>query len=464
MADLNVVILAAGKGTRMKSDKPKVLHTLGGLPMLQRVINTAEKLNPSMVVVVTGFGAQQVQQTVFCNNLQFVMQEQQLGTGHAVLQALPLLPQEGITLILSGDVPLVQAQDLAALTDACAGKVLAVMTVEVGDPFGYGRIVRDAQQHISGIVEQRDATAEQQKICEVNTGIMAVPTAALRRWLPELKCENAQNEYYLTDIVSKAVKEELSVVAHKVKSPMQVAGVNSPMQLATLEREYQNTLAHDLMKQGVRLADPARLDIRGNLQCAQDVEIDVNCVFYGDVILGPRVRIGPHCVIANVKIDADVCIEAFTHIDGQGVGVEVGSGVHIGPYARLRPGVKLERDVHVGNFVEIKNSKLAQGSKANHLSYVGDATIGSQVNIGAGTITANYDGVNKYPTVIGDETRIGSNSVLVAPVTIGARGTIGAGSVVTRDTPENSLTLTRAEQKSIVGWKRPEKSGRGKTQ
>lgn len=472
MTHLDVVIMAAGQGTRMKSAKPKVLHSLGGIPMLQRVIDAAQTLNPRSITIVTGFGAEMVERAVAQmpikqEHIQCVLQAERLGTGHAVMQALPLLPDQGTTLILSGDVPLVQPEDLSRLvehannphhTHPSTEQALAILTVELADPTGYGRIVRNLEHAIIGIVEQKDATPEQQQITEINTGIMAVPTAHLKTWLPKLKSNNAQKEYYLTDIVALAVADGVPVVSEKAQNERYVAGVNSPQQLAALEREYQRDMANQLMTQGVRLADPARIDVRGTLQCGQDVDIDINCVFSGNVHLGNRVSIGAHCVIANVHIEDDAIIEAFTHIDGQKTTIQIGSGAHIGPYARLRPGAQLAQDVHVGNFVEIKNSSLAKGSKANHLAYVGDATVGEKVNIGAGTITANYDGVNKHKTIIGDEVRIGSNVVLVAPVEIGKRGTVGAGSVITRNTPDNALTLTRAPQKSIEGWKRPEKN------
>jgi len=457
MLDCNVVIMAAGRGTRMKSDKPKVLHTVGGMSMLQRVVNTAGRVEPRDIVVVVGCGSELVQQSVQGENLHFVLQEPQLGTGHAVQQALPLLPDSGVTLILNGDVPLVAADDLAGLVRECAGKGLVLLTVELGDPTGYGRIVRSDDDKVVGIVEQKDATAAQQQIKEINTGVMAVPTQHLKRWLVNLKNDNAQKEYYLTDIVAMAVAEGVRVDTRKVEDPATVAGVNSPQQLAALERAFQKHVAEDLMSQGVRLADPARLDVRGELHCGRDVEIDVGCVFSGKVRLGNNVRIGAHCVISNALLADGVEIYPFTHIDGGKQGVEVGAGSLVGPYARLRPGATLGEQVHVGNFVEVKNSTLAHGAKANHLTYLGDATVGEQVNVGAGTITANYDGVNKYRTTIGAYSRIGSNTVLVAPVEIGERSTIAAGSAITQNAPADTLTLARARQISVPGWKRPEK-------
>lgn len=457
MLDCNVVIMAAGRGTRMKSDKPKVLHTVGGMSMLQRVVNTAGLVEPRDIVVVVGCGSELVQQSVQGENLHFVLQEPQLGTGHAVQQALPLLPDSGVTLILNGDVPLVVADDLAGLVQECAGKRLVLLTVELDDPTGYGRIVRSDDDKVVGIVEQKDATAAQQQIKEINTGVMAVPTQHLKRWLVNLKNDNAQKEYYLTDIVAMAVSEGVCVDTRKVEDPASVAGVNSPQQLAALERAFQKRVAEDLMSQGVRLADPARLDVRGDLHCGRDVEIDVGCVFSGKVRLGNAVRIGAHCVISNAVLADGVEIHPFTHIDGGKQGVEVGAGSLVGPYARLRPGATLGEQVHVGNFVEVKNSTLAHGAKANHLTYLGDATVGEQVNVGAGTITANYDGVNKYRTTIGAYSRIGSNTVLVAPVEIGERSTIAAGSAITQNAPADTLTLARARQISVPGWKRPEK-------
>ena len=425
--------------------------------MLQRVVNTARLVEPRNIVVVVGCGSELVQQSVQGENLHFVLQEPQLGTGHAVQQALPLLPDSGVTLILNGDVPLVAADDLAGLVQECAGKGLVLLTVELDDPTGYGRIVRSDDDKVVGIVEQKDATAAQQQIKEINTGVMAVPTQHLKRWLVNLKNDNAQKEYYLTDIVAMAVSEGVRVDTRKVEDPASVAGVNYPQQLAALERAFQKQVAEDLMSQGVRLADPARLDVRGELHCGRDVEIDVGCVFSGKVRLGNNVRIGAHCVISNAVLADGVEIHPFTHIDGGKQGVEVGAGSLVGPYARLRPGATLGEQVHVGNFVEVKNSTLAHGAKANHLTYLGDATVGEQVNVGAGTITANYDGVNKYRTTIGAYSRIGSNTVLVAPVEIGERSTIAAGSAITQNAPADTLTLARARQISVPGWKRPEK-------
>ena len=468
---IDVVIMAAGKGTRMKSSLPKVLHRLGGRALLAHVIGCAAQLSARRVVVITGHGAIEVEAACAhiqgstadfgVLDLQFARQEPQLGTGHAMQQAVPLLADDGITLVLSGDVPLTQVATLQALIDDCDGQRLALLTLAMPDPTGYGRIVRagtQASSQVRAIVEHKDATGEQRKINEIYSGIMAVPTRLLRGWLARLDNKNAQNEYYLTDIVKFAGADGVAVVAHQIMDAAQVAGVNSPVQLAELERIYQQRHALALMEQGVRLADPARLDVRGLLTCAQDVEIDVNCVFEGQVSLGQGVRIGANCVIANATIAAHVVIHPFTHIDGEKLGVQVGEGSLIGPFARLRPGAQLGAEVHIGNFVEVKNSTLAKGAKANHLAYLGDATVGERVNYGAGSITANYDGANKHRTVIEADVHIGSNCVLVAPVTIGAGGTIGAGSTIAKSTPPGGLSVARGKQVSLTGWKRPIKS------
>ncbi len=467
---VDVVIMAAGKGTRMKSKKPKVLHTLGGRSLLQHVLDTAEEILARKVVVITGHGAAEVEAACAHSTgaradfaLQFVRQEPQLGTGHAVQQALPALADDAVVLVLSGDVPLTQSDTLFHLIAASGGNKLALLTLELPNPTGYGRIVRSggaADGAVQAIVEHKDATEAQRQITEVYSGIMAVPAAQLKKWLSRLDNKNAQGEYYLTDIVKFAVADGVPVVAHKIADAVQVAGVNSPVQLAELERAYQLSQAHRLMEEGVRLADPARFDVRGDLLCAHDVSIDVNCVFEGQVNLGEGVRIGANCVIANAVIEAGAVIHPFTHIDGEKLGVTVGAGSLIGPFARLRPGAKLAAEVHIGNFVEVKNSTLAKGAKANHLAYLGDATVGERVNYGAGSITANYDGANKHRTVIQADVHVGSNCVLVAPVTLGAGGTIGAGSTITKDTPADALTVTRAKQLSISGWTRPAKASK----
>lgn len=463
--------MAAGKGTRMKSALPKVLHQLGGRALVQHVIDTAAGLKARHVVVITGHGAAGVEAALMgaakaagSPDMRFVRQEPQLGTGHAAQQALPLLADDGVTLVLSGDVPLTQPDTLRALLDQCDGQRLALLTLNMADPTGYGRIVRAGAQataQVRAIVEHKDATEAQRGIHEIYSGIMAVPTRLLRGWLSRLDNQNVQKEYYLTDIVKFAVADGVAVVAHQITDAVQVAGVNSPVQLAELERVYQRRQATALMEQGVRLADPARFDVRGTLQCGQDVEIDVNCLFQGQVSLGVGVRIGANCVIANATIAAGAVIHPFTHIDGEKLGVQIGEGALIGPFARLRPGAQLGAEVHIGNFVEVKNSTLAKGAKANHLAYLGDATVGERVNYGAGSITANYDGANKHRTVIEADVHIGSNCVLVAPVTIGQGGTVGGGSTITKDTPAGVLSVARGKQVSLPNWKRPVKVGKG---
>ena len=466
----DVVIMAAGKGTRMKSSLPKVLHRLGGRALLGHVMDCAAQLSARQAVVITGHGAIEVEAACAAMtsaggsfDLKFARQDPQLGTGHAVQQAVPLLEDDGVTLVLSGDVPLTQAATLTALLEQCDGQRLALLTLRMPDPTGYGRIVRsgsEASAQVRAIVEHKDATPEQRQITEIYSGIMAVPTRLLRRWLARLDNNNAQNEYYLTDIVKFAVSDGVAVVAHQITDAAQVAGVNSPVQLAELERVYQHRLANALMEQGVRLADPARLDVRGQLVCGRDVDIDVNCVFEGSVTLGDGVKIKANCVIANCTIAAGAVIHPFTHIDGETAGVQVGEGALVGPFARLRPGAQLGAEVHIGNFVEVKNSTLAKGAKANHLAYLGDATVGERVNYGAGSITANYDGANKHRTVIEDDVHIGSNCVLVAPVTIGAGATVGGGSTITKSTAPGTLSVARGRQVSLPSWKRPVKQAK----
>ncbi len=452
--------MAAGKGTRMKSRLPKVLQRLAGVPLVQHVLNTAAQLNARSAVVITGHGADQVEPLVLAPGqalaVQCVRQEPQLGTGHAVQQAVPVLADDGVVVVLSGDVPLTQADTLQALIDQCGGQQLALLTIDMADPSGYGRIVREGTQ-VQAIVEHKDASDVQRQISEVYSGIMAVPARLLKAWLARLDNQNAQGEYYLTDVVKFAVADGVPVVAHKIADALQVAGINSPVQLAELERAHQHRLAIQFMEQGVRLKDPARFDVRGQLVCAQDVEIDVNCIFEGQVSLGEGVKIGANCVIANCTIAAGAVIHPFTHIDGEQLGVSVGEGALIGPFARLRPGAKLGAEVHIGNFVEVKNSTLAAGAKANHLAYLGDATVGERVNYGAGSITANYDGANKHRTVIEADVHIGSNCVLVAPVTIGAGGTVGGGSTITKSTEPGALSVARGKQVSIANWARPAK-------
>ena len=453
---LDIVIMAAGKGTRMKSALPKVLHKLAGRSLLQHVLQTAAGLGADGIVTITGHGAEAVEAAVSAPKLRFVRQMPQLGTGHAAQQAVPALHAEGTTLILNGDVPLIEAATMRALVAACAGERLALLTVELQNPHGYGRILREGDT-VKAIVEEKDATPAQRLIKEGYTGMMAVPTAHLKRWLAALRNDNAQKEYYLTDIVAAAAAEGVPAVASKAQNETEVLGVNSPLELARLERRFQLRQAEVLMEAGVRLADPARFDLRGELICGSDVEIDVNCVFEGRVELADGVHIGPNCVIRNAVIGAGTELQAFTHVNGEAQGVKVGAKAQIGPFSRLRPGADLADEVHIGNFVEVKNSTMAKGAKANHLAYLGDATVGERVNFGAGSITANYDGANKSRTVIEADVHVGSNCVLVAPVTLGAGATIGGGSTISKDAPAGQLTVARARQMTLAGWARPTK-------
>ncbi|MEO8343363.1 MAG: bifunctional UDP-N-acetylglucosamine diphosphorylase/glucosamine-1-phosphate N-acetyltransferase GlmU [Gallionella sp.] len=455
MIPLNVVILAAGKGTRMYSEKPKVLHALAGKPLLQHVLDCATELKPQQICVVYGHGGEAVPKAMQQYAAQFVLQEPQLGTGHAVQQAMAHLADDSRTLVLYGDVPLIQHNTLHQMQQADDGLVL--LTVNLKNPSGYGRIVRDARGNVQHIVEEKDATIEQREIREVNTGIMLAPTSQLRDWLAKLQNNNSQGEYYLTDIVSMAVQQGIPVHTVQPAHDWEIHGINSKAQLAVLERAWQLVEAGRLLVQGVTLADPARIDVRGKLHCGSDVEIDIGCIFEGEVNLGNKVRVGAYSVIRNSSIAAGTDIAPYSHIDSS----EVGADCHIGPYARLRPGTKLHNEVHIGNFVEVKNSEIAANSKANHLSYIGDSSVGSRVNIGAGTIICNYDGANKHRTVIEDDVFIGSDTQLVAPVTVRKGATIGAGSTITREAPEGELTLSRSKQMTIAGWKRPSKKMKG---
>ena len=455
---LDIVILAAGQGKRMNSALPKVLHPLAGKPLVRHVLDTARSLSPARVVVVYGHGGETVREALAGPAIGFAKQDPQLGTGHAVMQALPLLtaPTEGdLTLVRYGDVPLTRADSLKRLVEAAEGGALAILTVELADPTGYGRIVRGADGAITRIVEHKDANAAERAIGEVNTGIMAVPSVRLALWLEKLSNRNAQGEYYLTDIVAMAVADGVPVTTAQPGAEWETLGVNSKVQLAKLERTRQRNIADALLEQGVTLMDPARIDVRGMLSVGRDVSIDVGCVFEGDVVLGNDISIGPNCVLRNVRVRAGTRIEAFCHLED----AEIGAHCRVGPFARLRPGAELDEHVHIGNFVEVKKSFIGAGSKASHLSYVGDTEVGKKVNIGAGTITCNYDGVNKTRTVIGDGAFIGSDTTLVAPVTIGAGAYIGAGSTITRDAPPDKLTLTRAKQATIDGWRPPIKKG-----
>ncbi|KWC76128.1 bifunctional N-acetylglucosamine-1-phosphate uridyltransferase/glucosamine-1-phosphate acetyltransferase [Burkholderia cepacia] len=450
---MNIVILAAGTGKRMRSALPKVLHPLAGRPLLSHVIDTARTLQPSRLVVVVGHGAEQVQAAVATPDVQFAVQAEQLGTGHAVRQALPLLDPAQPTLVLYGDVPLTRASTLQRLVDAAREGRYGILTVTLDDPTGYGRIVRDAAGFVTRIVEQKDASPDELRIAEINTGIIVTPTAQLSMWLGALKNENAQGEYYLTDVVELAIEAGFEVVTAQPDEEWETLGVNSKAQLAELERIHQRNIAETLLVDGVTLADPARVDVRGTLRCGRDVSIDVNCVFEGNVTLADNVTIGANCVIRNASVGAGTRIDAFTHIDG----AELGAHTVIGPYARLRPGAQLADEAHVGNFVEVKNAVIGHGSKANHLTYIGDADIGARVNIGAGTITCNYDGANKFRTVIEDDVFVGSDTQLVAPVRVGRGVTIAAGTTIWKDVADGLLALNEKTQTAKSGYVRPVK-------
>lgn len=450
---LNVVILAAGKGTRMHSNQPKVLHEVGGKSILGHVIDCAKSLNPAKIIVVYGFGGDKVKEAFVEKSIIWAEQKEQLGTGHAVQQAMPHLDDSANTLILLGDVPLVNVEACKKLVEGSDNKMVIQSFIKP-DPTGYGRIIRNDKNLVTAIVEHKDANDLQRQVDEVNTGIMAMPSAHLKSWLQRLSNDNAQKEYYLTDIVGFAVIDGIDVSAEVTADEWSVTGINSKQDLALIERVHQHRNAAELLQKGVMLLDPARIDVRGDLETGKDVEIDVGCIFEGKVTLGEGVKVGAYCVIKDATIAAGTTIAPYTHI----LESAVGENSRVGPYARLRPGTVLASETHVGNFVELKNAQVDIGSKINHLSYVGDTTVGKKVNIGAGTITCNYDGANKFRTVIEDNAFIGSDTQLVAPVTIGKGGTIAAGSTITKDTPVDALTLCRArEQKSVAGWERPKK-------
>ena len=454
MSRLNVVILAAGLGKRMHSTLPKVLHPLAGKPLISHVLATARTLLPGKICVVYGYGGELVPQVINDDELIWVKQDPQMGTGHALLQTLPHLDSNGVTLVLYGDVPLTSVETLKKLIATSAESVLALLTLELDDPSGYGRIVRNSEGNgVIAIVEEKDASKSELQICEINTGIMVVPNQFLHNWLPKLENKNSQKEYYLTDIVKMAVTDGVKVDATHPEHAWETLGINSKVQLAALERIYQDETAGRLLDQGVTLSDPSRIDIRGQLFCGSDVSIDINCIFEGAVQLGDGVRVGANCILKNTKIQAGTQIAPFSLIED----AEIGKDCRIGPYARIRPGTHLSDEVHIGNFVEIKNSSISTGSKANHLSYIGDSIVGKNVNIGAGTITCNYDGANKHQTIIEDNVFIGSDTQLIAPVTVAKGATIGAGSTITKTAPPESLTLSRAKQMSISNWKRPVK-------
>lgn len=453
---LEILILAAGRGTRMCSDLPKVLHKLAGKPLLGHVVDAAQELGAAKICVVYGFGGDAVPQCMADDKLTFVLQAEQHGTGHAVQQALPQLSDNSVSLVLYGDVPLTRTATLRPLVDAAYAGELGLLTVTLPQPDGYGRIVRD-QGKVTRIVEHKDATPAERAIQEVNTGILAVSTAHLKKWIAELKNDNAQGEYYLTDIIAMAMRDGVEIETHQPAFAWEVLGVNSKAQLVALERVHQHRIAEQLLEAGVTLLDVARIDVRGSLICGRDVQIDVNCVFEGRVELGDNVQVGANCVLRNVRVAAGTRLDAFTLIDD----AQIGEDVRLGPFTRIRPGTTLARDVHVGNFVEIKNSQIGVGSKMGHLSYIGDTTMGQNVNIGAGTITCNYDGANKHRTVIEDDVFIGSDTQLVAPVTVGQGATLGAGTTLTKDAPADALTLSRVKQHTVTDWKRPVKIKEG---
>ena len=450
--NLEIIILAAGQGTRMKSPLPKVLHQIAGQPMLQHVISVARDLNPSAIHVVVGHGAEEVKEAMAAETLQWVVQEQQLGTGHAVLQAMPRVDERSTVLVLYGDVPLIRLDTLQALVEK-ATKAPALLTAQVTDPAGYGRILRGDDDSVLGVVEHKDANQEQLLINEINTGVLAAPAADLKRYLPAVGNANSQGEYYLPDVLAMAVADDKTVAAQLATSELEVLGVNDRLQLNQVERECQLRQAQQLLRDGVSVADAARLDIRGSLHCGVDVSIDINVVIEGQVVLGDGVSIGPNCVLKNVTIADGASVHAMSHLED----ARVGAKANVGPYARLRPGTVLAEGARVGNFVETKKANIGAGSKVNHLSYIGDCDMGAGVNVGAGTITCNYDGVNKHKTSLGDGVFVGSNSTLVAPLGVADGGFIGAGSTVTKAVGEKELAVSRAKQRNILGWQRPGK-------
>lgn len=455
---LQIVILAAGAGKRMFSQLPKVLHPIAGTSMLERVVETAQQLNPDAIHVIYGHGGERIKNMLPSLPVNWVLQKEQLGTGHAVLQALPMMPEKSQVLILSADVPLIQAATLLALVQKASAysdgpAPLALLVADLENPGGLGRIVRDQTGAINAIVEEKDASDEQKQIREIYSGICSAPASCLSRWLPQLGCNNAQGEYYLTEIIAMAVAEDIPVVSISARDISEIQGVNNRLQLQQLERVWQQRKACELLLNGVAIADAARIDIRGELVCGQDVIIDVNCVFTGNVVLGDNCHIGPNCTLTNVTLEAGCRIYANSHLEGS----HFGQDCQIGPFARTRPGTHLQAKCKIGNFVETKNANFGEGSKASHLSYLGDVHLGKDVNIGAGTITCNYDGANKHQTIIGDGVFIGSDTQLIAPVTVGDNATIGAGSTIRKDVPADKLTLTESKQKTLDGWKKPVK-------
>ena len=445
--------MAAGQGKRMRSGRPKVLHPIAGRPMLAHVLDAARAIAPTAIAVVIGHGADEVEQALAAPGLAFVRQDPPRGTGDAVRVALAALPRDGVTVVINGDTPLIPGPLLHALAERAARGHLALLSAHAPDPSGLGRVVRDGGGAVRRIVEERDASASERAIDEIYTGVMAAPTALLAAWVAKLTSHNAQNEYYLTDVVGSATADGVAVDAVVAPDERDTRGVNDRVQLAEVERIVQRRLAETLMRAGTTIVDPARFDLRGTLECGHDVAIDIGCIFEGRVVLADGARVGPHCTLRDCEVGANSEVRAYSMVDG----ARIGANAWVGPYARIRPGTELADEVHVGNFVEIKASFLARGAKANHLAYIGDATLGANVNFGAGSITANYDGVNKHKTVIGADANVGSNVVLIAPVEVGAGATIGGGSTISKDAPAGKLTVARAKQATVDGWKRPPK-------